>query len=181
MDTDSPLPEATALRCLELVNEWLVDRFGGGLEPALYPPGHEGDFWAVSLEGFQEWAVWIGDARILWPQGVFPEPVYSWCLGLYPSGEGSVLHEERTRFEIDAWTDRRWVVSDRTANVIVKSCGRFFTASAPGTVSENTRLLGEIEEGLRKLRPLSVDGDEDRMRALHALRGWAVDRLERQG
>lgn len=80
------LPRVTAEKCLAIVQRY-VDRVAGpGWEPALYPPGHEGPMWVASLEGVGEWAIGIArDDKVIWPDGVFVEPVASWCLGLYPS------------------------------------------------------------------------------------------------
>lgn len=77
------LPKGTAQRCLKIVEGFV----GEGWEPALYPPGHEGEMWVVSLEGAGEWSIDLSnDDTVTWPDGVFVEPVASWCLGLYPSG-----------------------------------------------------------------------------------------------
>lgn len=55
--------------------------------PVLYRPGHEGPMWVLSLEGGPEdWPMQVCEAlRGTWPDGIFAEPVTSWCLGLYPA------------------------------------------------------------------------------------------------
>lgn len=74
-----------AKACLTVVQDYVAKIAGPGWEPALYPPGHEGEFWCVSLEGPDEWALRIGQAEdIVWPGGVWTEPQTSWCLALYP-------------------------------------------------------------------------------------------------
>ena len=74
----------------EEVQAWVRKKyawFGDPEGPRLYPPGHEGPMWVLSWEGGpDEWALdctWTAeDAERI--GGVFLEPVYSWCLGLYP-------------------------------------------------------------------------------------------------
>lgn len=83
-ETRAYLPRARAEEVQRAVQAHIDGAYGPGWEVALYPPGHEGEFWALSLEGCEEWAYGIGDAGII-PEGVFAEPVYSWCLGLYPA------------------------------------------------------------------------------------------------
>lgn len=78
------LTRAVAEECQPIAQGY-VDRIAGpGWDVALYPPGHEGPFWALSLEGAEDWAMMIGhDDTVTWPGGVFTEAVHSWCLGLY--------------------------------------------------------------------------------------------------
>lgn len=86
------LTEQQAQDTFEIVKAWLVATIDPNAEPKLYPPGHEGPFWAVSWEGDSEWVIDFTQAPYVAakiPSGVFLEPVYSWCLGLYPSGVGS--------------------------------------------------------------------------------------------
>jgi hypothetical protein len=78
------LSRKTAEACLAVVQQYIDRTEGEGWEPKLYPPGHEGPFWVVSLECQSDWAIDIGSAEgITWPDGVFPEAVASWCLGLH--------------------------------------------------------------------------------------------------
>lgn len=75
------ITEELARECLDVVKKFV----GPDWDPALYPPGHEGPMWVVSLEGDEDWAVRIIDFNHCFPPGVFVEPVASWCLGLYPA------------------------------------------------------------------------------------------------
>lgn len=78
--------QATA--CLKIITDYIERIAGPGWEPALYPPGHEGNYWCVSLEGADEWAIKIQrDETVTWPAGVWTEPAYSWCLALHPTDE----------------------------------------------------------------------------------------------
>ncbi|MFF9879980.1 hypothetical protein, partial [Staphylococcus pasteuri] len=51
LDENRYLTEEEAAACLKIVNEWITKKAGPGWEAALYGPGHEGDYWNVSLEG----------------------------------------------------------------------------------------------------------------------------------
>jgi hypothetical protein len=74
------LSKAQAAACLVIVKKYL----GPDADPSLYMPGHEGPFWNISFEGGEDWAIMIGhDESITWPEGVWTEPVASWCLGLH--------------------------------------------------------------------------------------------------
>lgn len=67
-----------------VVEAWFTVR-GCDAAPALYPPGHEGPMWVLSLEGYDDWATDVSnDDVVKWPAGVWVEPVTAWCLGLYP-------------------------------------------------------------------------------------------------
>lgn len=80
------ITETKARECLEIVKKYLGQIDGGWA--VLYPPGHEGPMWVVSLEGCGDWAIRISqDEEVTWPEGVFTEPVAHWCLGLYPARE----------------------------------------------------------------------------------------------
>lgn len=69
----------------KVVADWL-DQHGYEELPTPYKPGHEGPMWVLSLEGYEDWAIRISaDDAVQWPDGVFAEPVASWCLGLYPA------------------------------------------------------------------------------------------------
>ncbi len=81
-DGTTYLTEGEAKECLHLIKECTDRRFGPGWEPALYPPGHEGEFWNVSLEGLEDWAMRV-DEVVAWPPGVYAEPIYSWGIALY--------------------------------------------------------------------------------------------------
>lgn len=70
------IPEHVARYCLEVVKATVSD------DARLYPPGHEGDMWVVSLEGYGDWTYDFPNGDL--PRSVFAEPVTSWCLGLYP-------------------------------------------------------------------------------------------------
>lgn len=70
----------------EVVRVWMGKNRPGYDMPTSYKPGHEGDMWVLSLEGADDWAVSISnDDSVVWPSGVFAEPVAGWCLGLYPA------------------------------------------------------------------------------------------------
>lgn len=85
-DEPEYLTREKAEASLEIVKEYIDRKCGPGWEPKLYAPGHEGPFWNISLEGAGEWAIRIGGYdETPFPPGVFPEPVYSWCLALYPA------------------------------------------------------------------------------------------------
>lgn len=74
--------------CRRIINAWLTE---AGNEPGrLYKPGHEGDFWCYSLEGGPEdWPLILSgsitDSPVTWPEGVWAEPVNTWCLALHPT------------------------------------------------------------------------------------------------
>lgn len=93
VDCTTPvLTEQQAKDTFEIVRHWLVATVDPNADPKLYPPGHEGPMWVISWEGAGEWAIdftqasWVADRDL---NGVFLEPVFPWCLGLYPAGEGS--------------------------------------------------------------------------------------------
>lgn len=75
------ITEAQAGACLAIVRKYTGDD-----SAALYGPGHEGEFFNISLEGgMEEWAIRISqDDTVVWPEGVWVEPVASWCLALLP-------------------------------------------------------------------------------------------------
>lgn len=77
--SDEPeyVSEAQTAECLRIVREYTRND-----SAKLYPPGHEGDYWCVSLEDSSEWAYDIANTEE-WPDGVWVEPVYSWCLALH--------------------------------------------------------------------------------------------------
>lgn len=79
------LTEAKAKACLKIVQAWIDRTAGEGWEPALYPPGHEGPYWNISLEGAQDDWPWLmkQDETVTWPTGVFAEPGASWYLALH--------------------------------------------------------------------------------------------------
>jgi hypothetical protein len=78
------LTEEQADKCLKIVQKYIERRVGEGWDPKLYRPGHEGEFWNISLEGADEWAYDITtDESVTWPDGVFAEPVATWCLALH--------------------------------------------------------------------------------------------------
>lgn len=80
------LSRTQAEACLKIVQQYVDQKYGEGWEPKLYAPGHEGPYWNISLEGADEWALRIGGYdETQFPSGVFAEPVYPWCLGLYPA------------------------------------------------------------------------------------------------
>lgn len=72
-----------------VAEEWFIDKIGFQESelPVLYQPGHEGPMWVLSLEGGPEdWTIMLShNDTVKWPDGVFVEPVNSWCLGLYPA------------------------------------------------------------------------------------------------
>lgn len=69
----------------DIVRQWFNDH-GYADMPTPYKPGHEGPMYVLSLEGCEDWAVRISqDDTVVWPEGVFAEPVAGWCLGLYPA------------------------------------------------------------------------------------------------
>jgi hypothetical protein len=76
------------------VERWF-DTIGWPDAPAMYKPGHEGPMWVLSLEGGPEdWPLQVCDALYQkWPDGVFAEPVNSWCLGLYPATDPTANSE----------------------------------------------------------------------------------------
>lgn len=84
MPTPEPktLSEEQAQECLTVVRNLLGP---GGEDAAIYPPGHEGPMWVVSLEGCGDWAVRLAALDGAFPADVFVEPVADWCLGLYPA------------------------------------------------------------------------------------------------
>lgn len=68
----------------KVVTEWLGSHGYDRATP--YKPGHEGPMYVLSLAGCGDWAVEIShDESVIWPDGVFAEPVAGWCLGLYPA------------------------------------------------------------------------------------------------
>lgn len=80
------LTEAQAKEVQKVVTAWLDEHGGYGAEARMYKPGHEGPMWVISLEGCGDWPSDICEAlRDKWPDGVFAEPVTSWCLGLHPA------------------------------------------------------------------------------------------------
>lgn len=82
---DHYLTEEKATVCLKIVNEWIEKKAGPGWEPALYPPGHEGGYWNVSLEGAMDNWPWLlsMDESVTWPEGVWVEAGASWYLALH--------------------------------------------------------------------------------------------------
>lgn len=80
------LTRSTAEECLKVAQEFVTRVYGEGWKLKLYEPGHEGNFWNISLELSGEWAYDVTvDPSVQWPKGVFAEPVAMWCLGLYPA------------------------------------------------------------------------------------------------
>lgn len=69
----------------QVVTDWFREQ-GWPDMPTPYKPGHEGPMWVLSLEGGPEdWPIRASEElRDKLPDGVFAEPVTSWCLGLYP-------------------------------------------------------------------------------------------------
>ncbi|WJN62850.1 hypothetical protein [Streptomyces phage phiScoe2] len=54
---------------------------------ALYDADHEGlpeGSWSIALEGW-EWTYEVSEHAEKFPEGVFLEPIASWCLGIYPA------------------------------------------------------------------------------------------------
>jgi hypothetical protein len=79
------LTKAQANACHKIVKKLLGE---DGNDAALYPPGHEGPMWVVSFEGYEDdtpWPIRLAAIDGAFPDGVFAEPVTSWCLGLYPA------------------------------------------------------------------------------------------------
>ena len=69
----------------KVVNDWFA-RQGCEDMPTPYKPGHEGPMWVLSYGGGDDWAIRITqDEAVVWPDGVFAEPVNGGCLGLYPA------------------------------------------------------------------------------------------------
>lgn len=71
----------------KVVDRWFADKYPDCDRPTPYKPGHEGPMWVLSLEGGpDDWPILLShDDTVTWPDGVFAEPVNSWCLGLYPA------------------------------------------------------------------------------------------------
>lgn len=74
------ITEDQANACLTVVRTLL-----GTDEATLYPPGHEGPMWVISLEGWEDWTIRLAAIDGAFPDGVFAEPVNHWCLALYPA------------------------------------------------------------------------------------------------
>lgn len=79
--------KATAEKVVAEVEESFASYIAAGYpKPFLFEGSHEDlpdDAWVISWEeGPHEWAYRFGPTNVL---GVFAEPVYSWCLGLYPA------------------------------------------------------------------------------------------------
>lgn len=74
--------------CLAIVQAWIDKTAGPGWEPALYEPGHEGNYWNISLEGAQDDWPWLmsNDELVIWPDGVRVEAGASWYISLLPTG-----------------------------------------------------------------------------------------------
>lgn len=112
-DTPKPITRKQAEAALAAVKEQFKNYIAAGYrEPELREPGTESSHWAIAWdEGPFEWTyrAFEGgvdeelyylakdagadkerarsiatDAGITAPKGVFPEPINSWCLGLYP-------------------------------------------------------------------------------------------------
>lgn len=88
MSDTEQLTREQAEQCLATVREWLVKAGGqwAADEAKLYDPGFHCGGWAIALEGGpEEWPWHVSQAvgEEGWPDGVFAEPVASWCLGLY--------------------------------------------------------------------------------------------------
>lgn len=84
-DGTEVLTDGQAQAARTVVDHWFAAR-GYVDRPALYPPGHEGPMWVLSLEACGEWSIDVSNNKALeWPAGVWVEPVASWCLGLYPT------------------------------------------------------------------------------------------------
>lgn len=83
----SPTYEGKPVLSADQAHECLVIVRGllGTDEAQLYPPGHEGPMWVISLEGWEDWAIRLSELTEEFPDGVFVEPVTGWCLGLYPA------------------------------------------------------------------------------------------------
>ena len=84
LDHDRYLTEEEAAACLKIVKEWIERKAGPEWDPRLYRPGHEGDFWNISLEGAQDDWPWLmsQDESVTWPKGVYVEAGASWYLCL---------------------------------------------------------------------------------------------------
>lgn len=96
LKTSQPTYEGTPVLTIDkaeqakrVAEEWFIDKIGFQESelPTMYAPGHEGPMWVLSLEGGPEdWTIMLShDDTVKWPDGVFVEPVASWCLGLYPA------------------------------------------------------------------------------------------------
>lgn len=73
--------------CLAVVQEYIDHTEGPGWEPKVYPPGHEGDYYVVSLEcGADNWPYAISKpGTVTWPDGVAVGAVNHFALSLHPA------------------------------------------------------------------------------------------------
>jgi hypothetical protein len=78
------MPRAVAEQMLGMVRQFLAEQYGEGWNPKLYEPGHEGNYWNISLEGPGDWPYqFTCEESEKWPAGVYAEADTSWCLALY--------------------------------------------------------------------------------------------------
>lgn len=89
-EEDDDVPQITqkqARECLTLVQEWVDRTLGKGWEARLYDPGFHADAWTIALECDADcWPFQITDrGNVLWPRGVFVEPLNHWALSLHPA------------------------------------------------------------------------------------------------
>jgi len=88
MSDHKHVTEAQATACREIAQAYIDRTYGSGWDVAVYPPGHEGDFWVLSLElGEHYWPYEIGDDddTVVWPAGVWTEAKNHFALALYPT------------------------------------------------------------------------------------------------
>lgn len=72
-----------ATECLAVVKGLLGT---GGEDARLYPPGHEGPYWCVSLEGHEyDWPYRLSQIDGAFPVGVWTEAVNGFALALHPA------------------------------------------------------------------------------------------------
>ena len=85
--------------------------------------------------------------------------------------------EQKIRFEVDAWMDRKWVIGDAVALELFSqyrgsSDYPFDGVSAAGIVDDADGLINDIEDVVSTLQTVTVAGDDRRHKELSALKGW---------
>lgn len=88
-----------------------------------------------------------------------------------------MISEQKIRFEVDAWIDRKWIISDAVALELFSqyrgaSDYPFDGISAAGIVDDADGLISDIEDVLSTLQTVKIAGDDRRYKELTALKGW---------
>jgi len=88
-----------------------------------------------------------------------------------------MLSEQKITFEVAAWIDRKWVISDTVALELFHqyrgtSDYPFDGVGPSGIVDDADGLINDIEEVLRALNEVPAPGGQSRRNELDALKGW---------